>query len=132
MGKKLKKIMREIWHNPVIQKFVPAEIYIRIQYKNYMGKPLNLKNPKTFNEKIQWLKLYDRNPKYTRLVDKFEVRKHITDKIGKEHLIPILGLWDKFEDIDFDKLPVQFVLKPTHTSGNVFICKDKSKIDYGI
>lgn len=94
-----------------------------------MGIRLNLKNPQTFNEKLQWLKLYDRNPEYTKMVDKYEVRKYIAEKIGEEYLIPFLGVWDRFDDIDFDKLPDQFVLKCTHDSGGVVICKDKSKLD---
>lgn len=94
-----------------------------------MGKKLDLKNPQTFNEKLQWLKLYDRNPEYTKMVDKYEVRKYIADKIGEEYLIPLLGVWDKFDDIDFSTLPDQFVLKCTHDSGGLVICKDKSKLD---
>lgn len=94
-----------------------------------MGKKLDLKNPQTFNEKLQWLKLYDRNPEYTKMVDKYEVRKYISEKIGEEYLIPILGVWDRFEDIDFNKLPNQFVLKCTHDSGGLVICRDKSKLD---
>src|SRR5690554_6695477 len=130
MGKNLKNIVRDIWHNPVIQKFVPAEIYIKIQYKNYIGKNLNLRNPKTFNEKLQWLKLYDRNPLYTNLVDKYKVREFISQTIGEEYLIPLLGVWDKFDEIDFGELPNKFVLKPNHTSGDVFICKDKTKVNF--
>ena len=89
-----------------------------------------MKEPKTFNEKLQWLKLYDRNPEYTKMVNKYEAKKYVADIIGQEYIISTLGVWDKFEDIEFDKLPKQFVLKPTHTSGNVFICKDKEKINY--
>ena len=94
-----------------------------------MGKKLDLENPQTFNEKLQWLKLYDRKGEYTKMVDKYEVRKYIAEKIGEEYLIPLLGVWDKFDDIDFDKLPNQFVLKCTHDSGGLVICKDKSKLD---
>ena len=95
-----------------------------------MNKKLNLKNPETYNEKLQWLKLYDRKPEYTKMVDKYEAKSIIADTMGEEYIIPTLGIWDKFEDIDFEKLPNKFVLKPTNTSGNVFICKDKSKINY--
>ncbi|KEI03770.1 ATP-grasp fold amidoligase family protein [Clostridium botulinum] len=102
---------------------------LKIQFKYEMGKKLNLKNPKTFNEKLQWLKLYDRNPLYTKLVDKYEVREYIEKEIGKDYLIPLIGVWDKFEDIDFTKLPERFVLKCTHDSGSVFICTDKSKFN---
>ncbi len=94
-----------------------------------MGKKLDLKDPKTFNEKLQWLKLYDRNPEYTKMVDKYEVKKYVADIIGEEYIIPTLGVWDKFEDIDFAALPDQFVLKCTHDSGGLVICRDKSKLD---
>lgn len=111
-------------------KWIPDEKYIKIKYKLEMNQKFNLKEPRTFNEKLQWLKLYDRNPEYTKMVDKYEAKKYVADIIGQEYIIPTLGVWDKFEDIEFDKLPKQFVLKPTHTSGNVFICKDKEKINY--
>ncbi|MBD3921515.1 glycosyl transferase [Paenibacillus sp. PR3] len=94
-----------------------------------MGKKLNLNDPQTFNEKLQWLKLYDRNPLYTRLVDKYEVRKYIAETIGEQYLIPLLGVWNSFDEIDFERLPNQFVLKCTHDSGGLVICKDKSKLD---
>lgn len=109
--------------------FLPDEIFLKIRYRLEMGKKLNLKNPQTFNEKLQWLKLYDRNPEYTKMVDKYEVRKYIAEKIGEEYLIPLLGVWDSFDEIDFEKLPDQFVLKCTHDSGGLIICKDKSKLD---
>lgn len=111
-------------------KLLPDKLYLKLMYRLCMRKRLNLENPKTYNEKLQWLKLYDRKSEYTMMVDKYEVRKYIADTIGKEYLIPSLGVWDKFEDIDFEQLPDQFVLKPNHTSGDVYICKDKSKIDY--
>lgn len=113
-------------------KIVPDSLYLKIKYKLIMGKKLNLNNPKTFNEKLQWLKIYDRNPKYTTLVDKYKVREYIKNEIGEEYLIPLLGVYNSFEEIDFDSLPNQFVLKPTHTSGDYFICKDKSKINYSL
>lgn len=111
-------------------KWIPDEKYIKIKYKLEMNQKFNLKEPRTFNEKLQWLKLYDRKPEYTKMVDKYEAKKYVANIIGKKYIIPTLGVWDKFEDIEFDKLPKQFVLKPTHTSGNVFICKDKEKINY--
>lgn len=112
-------------------KWMPDAWYLRLIFKYAVGYKLCLSNPRTFNEKLQWLKLYDRNPAYTQMVDKYKVRKYITDKIGKEYLIPLLGVWDKPEDIDFNILPNQFVLKCTHDSGTVIICKDKSKFDIG-
>ena len=103
--------------------------YLKILYEIVMGKRLELDNPQTFNEKLQWLKLYDRNDEYTKMVDKYEVKKYVEDKIGKQYIIPTLGVWDRFEDIDFDKLPNKFVLKYTHDSGGVVICKDKNLFD---
>lgn len=105
------------------------EIYLKLVFRCLMGYWPDLKNPKTFNEKMQWMKLHDRNPLYTKLVDKYEVKKIVADIIGEKYIIPTLGVWDKFDDIDFDKLPEQFVLKCTHDSGGLVICKDKSKFD---
>ncbi|PGY63394.1 glycosyl transferase [Bacillus thuringiensis] len=109
---------------------IPDAKYLQLKYKLIMGRKLNLKNPKTFNEKLQWLKLNDRRPEYTMLVDKYEVRQYIKETIGEEYLIPLLGVYNNFDEIDFDVLPNKFVLKPNHTSGDVFICRDKSKINY--
>lgn len=111
-------------------RIIPDSIYIKIKYKLCIGKKLNLKNVQTFNEKLQWLKLHDRNPMYTNLADKYQVRKYIKKVIGKEYLVPLIGAYDNFDEIDFDVLPKEFVLKPNHTSGNIYICRDKSKIDY--
>lgn len=110
--------------------FIKDKSFLKIKYKLVMGTKLDLDNPKTFNEKLQWLKLYDRNSEYTKMVDKYEAKEYVANIIGKEHIIPTLGVWNRYEDIDFDKLPNEFVLKPTHTSGNVFICKDKKSINY--
>ena len=93
------------------------------------GKKLDLKNPVTFNEKIQWLKLYDRNPLKTTLVDKYLVRDWIKDKIGEEYLIELLGVWDRFDDIDFSLLPSKFVLKTNHGSGWNMVVRDKEHLD---
>lgn len=106
------------------------ETFLKRKYKACMGKELNLDSPQTFNEKLQWLKLHDRKPEYTMMVDKYAVRKHIADTIGEEYLIPLLGVWDNPDDIDFDALPNQFVLKCNHNSGlGMCICKDKSKLN---
>lgn len=109
--------------------FLPDKLYLKLKFKLIMGKTLNLDNPQTFNEKLQWLKLYDRNPEYTKMVDKAKVKEYVGKIIGHDKIIKTLGVYDCFEEIDFTKLPNQFVLKPTHASGNVFICKDKTKID---
>ena len=111
-------------------KNMSDEAYLKMLYKDKFGRELDLENPKTFNEKLQWLKLYDRNPLYSKLVDKYEVRKHIAATIGEEYLIPLIGgPWNSFDEIDFDQLPDQFVLKCTHDSGGLVICQDKSKLD---
>jgi hypothetical protein len=106
--------------------FIPDKLYLKVLFRLRIKEKLDLKSPKTFNEKIQWLKLYDRKPEYTQRVDKYEVRKYIADKTGEEYLIPLLGVWDRFEDIDFNNFPDQFVLKCTHDSGGVIICKNKN------
>lgn len=104
--------------------------YLEKLFRASMGYNLDLNNPKTFNEKLQWLKLYNRNLLYTKLVDKYKVREYISDKIGEEYLIPLLGVWDDPDDIDFDSLPNQFVLKCNHNSGlGMCICKDKNSLD---
>lgn len=105
------------------------EEYLKQMYKLCFGKELDLENPKTFNEKLQWLKLHDRNPEYTKLVDKYEVKKYVADIIGEEYIVPTLGVYDSFDEINFDALPNQFVIKCTHDSGSVMICKDKSKLN---
>ncbi len=108
---------------------MPDEEYLRKVYRGRFGTELNLEDPQTFNEKLQWLKLYNRKPIYTTMVDKYEAKKYVADAIGEEHIIPTLGVWDQFEDIDFDALPNQFVLKCTHDSAGLVICEDKSKLD---
>lgn len=101
------------------------EKYVKKSFMIRMGYDLDLGNPKTFNEKIQWLKLSDHNPLYTQMVDKYEAKEFVANVLGDEYIIPTLGVWNKFENIDFSKLPNQFVLKCTHDSGGLAICKDK-------
>lgn len=110
-------------------KVLPDKQYLCARYYFTFHERLNLKTPQTYNEKLQWMKLYDRNPLYTTLVDKYKVKKYVEDIIGKEHIIPTKGIWDSFDDINLDILPEQFVLKCTHDSGSVILCKDKSKFD---
>lgn len=106
------------------------ERYLKLAFRARMGYPLNLQNPVTFNEKLQWLKLHDRKPLYTQLVDKYAVRQYIAEKIGEEYLIPLVGgPWNSAGEIDFDALPEQFVLKCNHDSGGVVVCRDKSRLD---
>ncbi len=108
---------------------LPASVHLKILFKKKISRKLDLNNPKSFNEKIQWLKLNDRNPRYTELVDKYDAKEYIKKIIGEEYVIPTLGVYDKFDDIDFSKLPNSFVIKCTHDSGGIFICKDKSSFD---
>lgn len=103
--------------------------YLKKMYKARLGRELNLDNPTRISEKLQWLKLYNRNPLYTSLVDKYDVKKYVTEKIGAEHVIPALGVWENAADVDISELPDQFVLKCTHDSGGFVICKDKSTFD---
>lgn len=113
-----------------LHRNMPDADFLCRTYKACMGRTLSLDAPVTFNEKLQWLKLYDRRPEYTVMADKYAVRQHITEKLGEEHLIPLLGVWDDPDDINFDLLPDQFVLKCNHNSGlGMCICKDKSKLD---
>ena len=109
---------------------IPDKPYIHMQYYLHMKRKLNLKQPKTFNEKIQWLKIYDRKPLYTSIVDKYNVRNFVEQKIGKDYLIPLLGVWENANEIDFKILPKTFVLKCTHDSGSVIICRNKDKMDF--
>lgn len=119
----MKKLLKKLSH------YLPDKLYLKLWYRYVTGEKLNLNNPQTFNEKLQWLKLYDRNPLYTKLVDKYEVREYIKEKIGEEYLIPLLGVWNNVSEIDFESLPNQFVLKTTHDSGGVVICKDKENFN---
>lgn len=108
---------------------IPDKLYLRIKFYCRMGKPLHLNHPRTFNEKLQWLKQYGRRPIDTTLSDKYAVKEYIANTLGDQYVIPLLGVWDKFDDINLDTLPDQFVLKCTHNSGGIIVCKDKSTLD---
>lgn len=103
--------------------------YLSWLYRARMGRFPDLNYPKSFNEKLQWLKLNDRKPEYTEMVDKYLAKKYVEKRIGEKYIIPTLGVWDEFDQIEFEKLPDQFVLKTTHDSGGVVICKDKANFD---
>lgn len=111
-------------------RFMPDSMYIQMNYFAHFKKFCNLSEPKTYNEKLNWLKIHDHNPLYTTLVDKYEVKKYV-DKIlgGGGYTIPTLGVWNRFDDIDFNQLPNQFVLKCTHDSEGLVIVKDKSTLN---
>ena len=139
MSNLMKKI-RKLAKNPAVvlkvlldkdwSRVLSDKTYLQWMYRLKIGQKLNLENPAGLNEKLQWLKLYDRRPEYIVMADKYLVRDYIAEKLGQEHLIPLLGVWDDPDDIDFDALPDQFVLKCNHNSGlGMCICKDKSKLD---
>ena len=111
--------------------FLPDKLYLSLRYRCQMGHWINWKNPKTFTEKLQWLKIYDYKPEYTQMVDKLAVKDYVAERIGKEYIIPTLAVWNRVEDIDWDSLPDQFVLKTTHGGGGggVVICSDKTHFD---
>ena len=115
-------------YNDVILS-IPDESFLKGTFKSKLGYDLNLENPKTFNEKLNWFKLNNRNPRYTKMADKYEVRELISDRIGDEYLVPLYGAWNAVDEIDFKGLPEQFVLKCSHDSGSVVVCKDKQKFD---
>ena len=125
-----RKRIFKFFDNRHLLDWMDDEQYLKLAFRALMGYPLDLKNPRTFSEKIQWLKLYDRKPLYTQLVDKYAVRQYIAEKIGEEHLIPLVGgPWNSAGEIDFDALPEQFVLKCNHDSGGLVVCRDKSSLD---
>ena len=119
-----------IWTVFRLSPILPDKLYLQLLFHHFMGKWIDWKNPKNFNEKLQWLKLYNRQPEYTILADKVKAKEWVAARIGEEYIIPTLGVWDNPDDIDFDALPNQFVLKCNHNSGTgMYICKDKSKMD---
>lgn len=113
-------------------QWLPDSIYLKIMFRLKMGRKLDLRNPKTFSEKLQWMKLYNRRPEYTMMVDKYAVKDYVASVIGSEYIIPTIGVWDRPEDIEWDILPDKFVLKTTHGGGStsVVICKKKSSFNY--
>ena len=111
-------------------RFIPDKLYIRLYYRMRLGKKLNIKNPQTFNEKLQWIKFNYRYPLQSIVSDKVLVREYVKDKIGEQYLITLYGKWEKFEDINFDKLPNQFVLKCNHDSGGLIVCTNKEELNY--
>lgn len=112
-----------------IGRFVSDEKFVKWSYYLTFHKKLNLDNPQSFSEKLQWLKLYDHHKEYTKMVDKYEAKEYVASIIGEEYIIPTLGVYNSFDEIDFDKLPDRFVLKCTHDSGGIAICRDKASFD---
>jgi hypothetical protein len=113
-------------------KFSPLitndRLYIKWIFKLQTGKKCNLNRPRTFQEKLQWIKLNDRKDIYHKMVDKYEAKKFIAEKVGRDYVVPTLGIWERFEDIDFNSLPSQFIIKNTHDSQSYYICEDKSQL----
>lgn len=135
---KVKRLIYEIAKNPsklavyLLLKIAPIlsdRLFLKVLFRLRMGYKLNLDNPVTFNEKLQWLKLNNRKPEYTQMVDKVGAKEYVASIIGEEYIIPTIGVWDRVEDIDWEALPNQFVLKCTHDSGGIVICPDKTKLD---
>lgn len=134
MKGKVKDLIKEIYLSANgfgLFRWIPDKVLIPVLYRAATGTRLNLKNPVTFNEKIQWMKLYDHNPLYQIVVDKYAVRRYVADTLegGEAYLVPLLGKWDSPGDIEWDSLPEQFVLKCNHDSGSVVICTDKNSFD---
>lgn len=114
----------------LVEGILPDRLWLSLRYYMTFDKFLNWHNPKSLTEKMQWLKIYDRRPEYTIMVDKVKAKKWVSERIGDKYIIPILGVWEKAEDVDFDLLPDRFVIKCNHNSGTgMYICKDKSKMD---
>ena len=131
------KVLLQIWHQEATKKTIlniarlfPDRLYIRIVAKQKLGYSINLNNPQTFNEKLNYFKLYNKKPLYTQLADKYAVKEIVREKIGEEYVVKNLGVWNKFDEIDFDSLPNRFVLKCTHDSSGAIICKDKASFDF--
>lgn len=123
----------ELADNSVKEKYASIyddKIFLSKFFRRKTGYELNFEEPKTFNEKLQWLKVFNRKAEYTLFVDKYAVKKYVSEKIGKEYVVPLLGVWDSFDDINFDSLPKQFVLKCTHDSGSTVIVENKDLLDY--
>ena len=110
-------------------KWVPDRMYLKCLYRASLNEKLNLRDPQNYNAKLQWLKIHDHEPSHTEMVDKYAAKKYVADKIGEEYIIKTLGVWDSFEDINFDALPERFVLKCTHDSAGLAICRDKKSFD---
>ena len=138
MRNKLKKLIYCLIHDRrrikifLLYKFsrlYSDETFLKKLFKLRMGYKLNLDNPQTFNEKLQWLKLHNRKSVYTTMADKLSVKEYVANIIGQEYIVPCFGIWERYKDIDFDVLPNQFAIKMTHNSSGAFLCKDKSSLD---
>lgn len=120
--------IRKIVHK--IYGIMPDKLYLQWLFFRKFHRFINWKDPKTFNEKLQWLKIYNRNPEYTKMVDKYAVKNMVSERIGEAYVIPTYGVWKNFDEINFNNLPNRFVLKCTHDSGGLIICKNKDELNY--
>ena len=134
----MKKLLHYFTNNPsdyilkldeFLMPILPDKLYLKIRFWCIVGYWPNLDNPKTYNEKLQWLKLHDKRPEYTKMVDKVDAKKIVASIIGEKYIIPTIGVWDNIDEIDWTRLPNQFVIKASHDSGGVVVCRDKSKLD---
>lgn len=135
MNPKIKKALKDPYYacELILNQLAPLfsdERFVKWKYYLNFHKKLDLENPKTFNEKLQWLKLYNKHEEYTQMVDKYEAKKYVASIIGEEYIIPTIGVYNAFEEIDINSLPKQFVIKCTHNSGGLYICKDKDIFDF--
>ena len=122
------KVIKKILFS--MSKLLPDSLYLKIRFKQVMKTKLHLKKPKTFNEKLQWLKIHDRKAIYTTMSDKYEAKQFVSSVIGEQFIVRTIGVWERFEDINFDDLPEAFVLKCTHDSGGLVICTNKKDLDF--
>lgn len=122
-----KVIINKTWR--LFEPIVSDSFFLKVSFRMKVGYWPDLDNPKTYNEKLQWLKLYDKHPEYTQMVDKVTAKDYVAKIVGEKYIIPTIGVWNSVDDIDWQALPDQFVLKAAHDSGGVVVCKDKSKLD---
>lgn len=129
-------LIRKVWHIPQLKKaalfaagLLPDKTYIRLVFKGRVGYSLDLDNPTTFNEKLNWLKLNYHKNIFTKMADKYEAKLIVSDKLGEDYVIPTYGVYKSFDEIDFDTLPNEFMMKVTHDSAGQIVCRDKTKLD---
>lgn len=122
-------IAASCFHFPSLSKYIPDEKYLNILFRGYIGEKMDWDNPVTFNQKMQWLKMNDRRNIYTVMVDKIRVKEFISKQIGSKYVVQTYGTWDDFDEIDFNSLPNQFVLKTNHGCGGMVICKNKDELN---
>ena len=127
MNKKIAKILINLSKRRII--YISDKNFLKLLFEVRLNRKIDFNNPVTFNEKLQWLKIYDRNPLYITMVDKYEVKKYVEKILGKDYIIPTLGIFNKFSEINFDLLPNQFVIKCTHDSGGNVICRNKNNLN---